>query len=252
MNSRFGSLLAFLSVLILGACVHGPTPASFAVNKTTIQVIGILTPDTAAAPLAQLRAVPEGETAYLYLFSMGGDPRLVPAFLQAMEGKTTVCYANAAGGPTFTILQACSHRLVGEKAIVGQSKIEFRGTTGDKARDAEFKKAALALADQAEEIEADRLDLDRDEYDKLLSKGGFAWTSPDTILKRGGADAQVDFLCEAGTHTNTLKRTVRLDQSELTTLEMTVCPVMRRLISPKGLNGPEIGEVVGIPIVSGS
>lgn len=238
-----------LAWALFGCQTLAPTPASFEVNETTVQVIGILGGGLEKEPLAQMQAAPEGSTVYVYLFSLGGDPRVADAFLNAMEGKTTVCFAGAAGGPAFTILQACTYRLVGEKSLIGNSKFRFRGTTGDPEKDKEFVEAVNKMAERFAELESDRLDLSAADYDALLTEG-FGWMTGADIMTNKGADAQVELGCTAEANSSTLKRTV-YDGGPggyQLVIEMTLCPVLRQLVSPEGAPAGEVGDAIGIPL----
>lgn len=235
------------AITLLGCQTTQPTPSLFTVEKSTIQVIGFMDESLMAAPLAELRAVPEGGTAYLYIFSPGGDPRVAEKFVDAMEGKTTVCLTHAAGGGAFAIFQSCTHRLVAEKAVMGTSRLQVRGSSGDPKKDQEFRELVSALSEKFTEIELDRLNISEDEYSSLL-ENGFAWATAEEFVKYDAADAVgVDFRCAAGTQEDTLARTVAV-QEFILNIVVTQCPVPRKLVEPADAPGPEVGEALGFPI----
>lgn len=250
------SLLAFIALIsaLFGCQTLGPlqpTPVSFSVDESTIQVIGFLGGGFERKPIEQMKAVPEGGIAYVYLFSLGGNPRVAQDFLDAMEGKVTVCFAHAAGGPAFTILQACTYRLVGDKSLVGNSNARLEGGTGDAAKDQEIRDSVVDMMEDFNELEADRLDLSFEEYELLLSEDGFAWQDSKEILNNKGADSRVDLECTASSSVSTLIRTVYVKEGGKdvgVNLEMTVCPVMRQLVSPDYLFAGQLGEIIGIPL----
>jgi hypothetical protein len=238
--------LLFVAAVLLGCQTTEPAPQSFTVDKNTIQVIGFMDESLMARPLAELQAVPDGGTAYLYIFSSAGDPRVAEKFVDAMEGKTTVCLTHAAGGGAFTIFQSCTYRLVAERSAMGSSKFQVRGTTGDPVKDQEFRDQAASLSEKFTEIESDRLGIDEEDYEKMLD-AGFAWMTTEEVLKNKGADAQVEFRCAAGTQENTLTRTV-VAQNFVFDIVVTQCPVPRKLVEPADAPGPELGEALGFPI----
>lgn len=245
MRSFMYMLMAVMAVF--GCQTVQPAPKSFTVDNNTIQIIGFMDSELMAQPLSELMAVPEGGTAYLYIFSLGGDPRVAGRFIDAMQGRTTVCMASAAGNGAFTVFQACTYRLLGDKAFLGNSRFGLRGSTGDPETDKKLQEQAEALTEKFIEIETEALDIDRDDYERMLDLG-FDWSSPNVIMKNKGADAQVDFGCTKESHTDFLTRTVEPSPGEVVKVVVTQCPVTRKLAEPEDVPGPEAGEILGFPI----
>lgn len=252
------SLLVLLAML-LTACqtfgrVETPPPKSFEVDTNVIQVVGLMNEHLMEVPLAELAAAPAGSTVRLYIFSAGGDIRVADKFLTAMEGKTTICMAHVAAGGAFTIFQACTVRLVSDKSAIGTTRFQV-GPTGNEAEDKKNAELAAELSEKHAALEAERLDLGEAVYASMLTLG-FLWGTPQEVLAHQGADAKVDFGCSADSYKKTMVRFLRGyvdgEDGKPRFLEikfvMTVCPVLRKLISPPA--EAAIGDLIGIPLIT--
>jgi ATP-dependent protease ClpP protease subunit len=239
---KFSSIIT--SILAFAGCQTTQsiqTPKTFTVTEKTVQIVGYATETIMAVPLKQLASSPKDKPVTIYIYSMGGDPRVGAKIIEEMQGRTTICYADGAGGTAFTILQACTVRIISEDAILGQVVAKFNSVMVDE----DTKDNILDAEKDAHEIEAIRLKKDLPAYEESLT-GGLLLVGSQDIMDEKAADAVMKLSCLKEYKTNTILRFIN-GNGEKFPLVMSVCPTGRVLFSK--VSASEAAIVLGIPLL---
>jgi hypothetical protein len=192
-------------------------------------------------PLYEIKSAPKGKPVNIYLYSYGGDPRSGLEFIKAMKGRKTTCYAEVAGGPAFTILQACTIRIIGKESLIGQTTSDFRKTKKNKYK---IQEGVLDAVEDSMELESDRLGIKLKDYKKELREG--IVLTKENAIQRKGADAIRPLYCASHFKSNAIVRFIMVGPAKGAVV-ISTCPIDRYINGED--NASEISDIMGIPIL---
>lgn len=224
-------LISVIFAFLLAGCqttAGHPQPKSFPLVADTIQLLGPLYRETLKLPITQIGRIKKNKPVNIYIYSLSGDPADVMRLIDLMDGRITNCYADAAVGPAFTLLQSCTHRMVAPMATLGQ--MMWRETVELGTADQMMKTAndLHNLQERAIAIETARLDLPNNKYREQLVEGLTVNTGLHA-KEIGAADAVGDLRCDTLSRTTEMTRHFSFKILKID-LAFTQCPTNRQYL----------------------